>query len=346
MNKRFLYQHWLWLCGVALFLILFSCGFWCYRIIRASNFYPDKPVYIYIDERKDWNELCKNLEDSAACLHINSFKLLAGWMNYREHLRTGRYCVRPEMSNLELIRELRNGQQTAVRFTFNSIRTKEDLVERADKQLMLDGCELMDYLNDAHWCDSLGFNLETISVMFIPNTYEIYWNISPKRFLQRMKKEYDVFWNEQRWAKAQEIGLTQVEVAILASIVEEESAVSDEYPTIAGLYINRLKRGMPLQADPTVKFAVGDISLQRILNTHLEVESPYNTYKHIGLPPGPIRLPSIKGLDAVLNYRQHNYLYMCAKEDFSGRHNFAVTLGEHNRNADRYRSQLNKRKIF
>ena len=303
MNKRFLYQHWLWLCGVALFLILFSCGFWCYRIIRASNFYPDKPVYIYIDERKDWNEL-------------------------------------------ELIRELRNGQQTAVRFTFNSIRTKEDLVERADKQLMLDGCELMDYLNDAHRCDSLGFNLETISVMFIPNTYEIYWNISPKRFLQRMKKEYDVFWNEQRRAKAQEIGLTQVEVAILASIVEEESAVSDEYPTIAGLYINRLKRGMPLQADPTVKFAVGDISLQRILNTHLEVESPYNTYKHIGLPPGPIRIPSIKGLDAVLNYRQHNYLYMCAKEDFSGRHNFAVTLGEHNRNADRYRSQLNKRKIF
>ena len=161
-----------------------------------------------------------------------------------------------------------------------------------------------------------------------------------------MKKEYDVFWNEQRRAKAQEIGLTQVEVAILASIVEEESAVSDEYPTIAGLYINRLKRGMPLQADPTVKFAVGDISLQRILNTHLEVESPYNTYKHIGLPPGPIRIPSIKGLDAVLNYRQHNYLYMCAKEDFSGRHNFAVTLGEHNRNADRYRSQLNKRKIF
>lgn len=346
MNKRFIYHHWLWLCGVALFLILFSCGFWCYRIVWAPNFHPDTPVYIYIDEKKDWKELCKNLEDSASCMHINSFKMLAGWMNYSEHLRTGRYRVNPKMSNLELIRTLRNGQQAAVRFTFNSVRTKEDFAERAEKQLMLSGEELMDYMNNADWCDSMGFNLQTIMAMLIPNTYELYWNISPQKFMQRMKKEYDSFWNDQRKTQAKEIGLTPVEVAILASIIEEESAVADEYPTIAGLYMNRLKRGIPLQADPTVKFAMGDITLQRILNIHLETESPYNTYKHIGLPPGPIRIPSIKSLDAVLNYRHHDYLYMCAKEDFSGRHNFAVTLSEHNRNADRYRAELNKRKIF
>ena len=346
MNKRFLFQHWLWLCGMALFLILFSCGFWCYRIVCAPNFFPDKPVYVYIDERKDWDGLCKALEDSAACMHLNSFKMLADWMNYTGHLRTGRYRIRPEMSNLDVVRMLRNGQQAAVRFTFHSVRTKEDLVEKADKQLMLDGSDLTAYLDDEQWCDSMGFDRATIQLMFIPNTYELYWNVSPRRFLQRMKKEYDRFWDGQRTAKAAQIGLTPVEVAILASIVEEESAVPDEYPTIAGLYINRLKRGMPLQADPTVKFAVGDMTLRRILNTHLETESPYNTYKHAGLPPGPIRIPSATGIDAVLNYRRHGYLYMCAKDDFSGRHNFSATLGEHNRNAERYRAELNKRKIY
>jgi UPF0755 protein len=163
--------------------------------------------------------------------------------------------------------------------------------------------------------------------------------------MQRMIREYNNYWSESRLVKAKDIGLTPVEVAILASIVEEETAVVEEFPIVAGLYINRLKRGIPLQADPTVKFAVGDVTLQRILFEHLEVDSPYNTYKHVGLPPGPLRLPSIQGLNAVLNYTKHKYLYMCAKEDFSGRHNFAVTLSEHNRNANRYRAELNRRRI-
>ena len=164
--------------------------------------------------------------------------------------------------------------------------------------------------------------------------------------MARMKREYKAFWNASRQEKAQAAGLSPVEVSVLASIVEEESAAVDEYPVIAGLYLNRLKAGIPLQADPTVKFAVGDFSLRRILDKHLEVDSPYNTYKYAGLPPGPIRIPSIQALEAVLNYTKHRYLYMCAKEDFSGRHNFAVTLAEHNRNAARYRSELNRRKIF
>jgi UPF0755 protein len=181
--------------------------------------------------------------------------------------------------------------------------------------------------------------------MFIPNTYEVYWNISAEKLIERMKREYDAFWTEERRNQAQKARLTPLDVSILASIIEEESAMTDEYPTIAGLYINRLHRGIPLQADPTVKYALGDFAIQRILYEHLQIDSPYNTYLYTGLPPAPLRIPSLKGLESVLNYLKHNYLYMCAKEDFSGRHNFAVTLSEHNRNADRYRAELNRRGI-
>jgi UPF0755 protein len=200
-------------------------------------------------------------------------------------------------------------------------------------------------LEDAKRCEALGFNTTTVKTMFIPNTYEVYWNISTERLVERLKREHDVFWNENRRNKAKELRLSPVEVSILASIVEEETAIADEMPIVAGVYINRLYKGMRLEADPTVKFAAGDFSLQRILFKHLEIESPYNTYLHGGLPPGPIRIPSIQGIDAVLNYSKHNYLFMCAKEDFSGRHNFAVTLREHNRNAERYRAELNRRGI-
>lgn len=181
--------------------------------------------------------------------------------------------------------------------------------------------------------------------MFIPNTYEVYWDMNVEKLLKRMDKEHKAFWNQSRLAKAEEIGLSPLEVSILASIVEEETAVNDEKPTVAGLYINRLKRGIPLQADPTVKFAVGDFTLKRILHKHLETDSPYNTYKVAGLPPGPIRMPSIIGLNSVLNYQKHDYIYMCAKEDFSGRHNFATNLAQHNANARRYQNALNRRGI-
>ena len=205
---------------------------------------------------------------------------------------------------------------------------------------------LLCLLNDSVYCDSLGFTPETINALFIPNTYEIYWNISADKFIRRMKREYDAFWTPERLKKAEEIGLTPVEASILASIVEEETAASDEYPIVAGLYINRLHAGIPLQADPTVKFAVGDFSLQRILFEHLEIDSPYNTYINTGLPPGPIRIPSKKGIDSVLNYTKHNYIYMCAKEDFSGTHNFASNYADHMANARKYWKALNERKIF
>lgn len=328
-----------------LVLTITGIVFWGYQIAWAPNFGPKKTVYIYINENKNFDDLCRQLKDSAECLHLGNFKQLAGIMHYPEKMKTGRYAVNPGMNNLTLLKDLRRGHQAAMRITFNNIRFKKDLAERLGEQLMLNKNELLQQMNDSVYCSSLGFTPETIIALFIPNTYEVYWNIPVDKFMQRMKREYESFWTTKRLEKAKSIGLTPTEIATLASIVEEETAASDEYPLVAGLYINRLHTGMPLQADPTVKFAVGDFSLKRILFEHLEIDSPYNTYKQTGLPPGPLRVPTIKGMDAVLNYTNHKYLYMCAKEDFSGRHNFAITLAEHSRNANRYRAELNRRNI-
>lgn len=210
-------------------------------------------------------------------------------------MKTGRYAVSPGMSNLELLNDLRRGHQVATRLTFNNIRFKDDLVERLDEQLMLDKDDLLVLLNDSAYCDSLGFTTETILSMFIPNTYEVYWNIPAEKLMQRMNREYKAFWTEARLEKAKAIDLTPAEVAILASIVEEETAAADEYPIVAGLYLNRLHRGIPLQADPTVKFAVGDFTLQRILFEHLEIDSPYNTYKYAGVAARTAACPDYQG---------------------------------------------------
>ena len=210
---------------------------------------------------------------------------------------------------------------------------------------MIDSVEIANLLNDADFIQKMGYSKETLPALFIPNTYEVYWNISAEDFMARMQKEHKAYWNEERIQKAQTIGLTPIEVATLASIVEEETANQAEKPMVAGLYINRLKKGMLLQADPTVKFSLQEFGLKRILFKHLEVDSPYNTYKYAGLPPGPIRVPSYQGLESVLNYTQHNYIYMCAKEDFSGTHNFAVTSAQHAANARKYQQALNKRGI-
>lgn len=325
-------------------ILIAGAAFLGHRLTLSPNFQPKEIVYVYVDRSKNFDDLCDQLKE-AGCLRISSFRQLATLMDYPAQMRTGRYAVEPGMNNLTLLKDLLRGHQVATRITFNNIRFKDELAERIGEQLMLDKDELFTLLNDSAYCDSLGFTPTTVTALFIPNTYEVYWNIPTDKFMQRMKKEYDTFWTPERREKAQAIGLTPIEVAILASIVEEESASVKEYPIIAGLYLNRLRIGMPLQADPTVKFAVGDFSLKRILFEHLEIDSPYNTYKHTGLPPGPLRVPSIRGMDAVLNHMQHNYLYMCAKEDLSGQHNFAATMAEHSRNAARYRTELNRRGI-
>ena len=212
-------------------------------------------------------------------------------------------------------------------------------------KLEFDSVDFMKALNNDTLLASFCLIKENALTLFIPNTYEVYWNMSAEKFIERMLKEHKSFWNEKRLKQAEAIGLTPTEVATLASIVEEETAVNAEKPMVAGLYINRLKRGMLLQADPTVKFSLQDFGLRRILYKHLEVNSPYNTYKYAGLPPGPIRIPSIQGLESVLNHAHHNYLYMCAKEDFSGTHNFAITSAQHAANARKYQQALNRRGI-
>jgi len=330
---------------VIIALILASIIVPMYRYYIASGFTPKETTYLYIDNETNFDHLFQFLKDSVESKNVELFAIAAEILEYPDNMKTGRYAITPGMKSMELLNKLRRGQQTPVRITFNNVRFLDDLAQRLDVQLMFTAEDITTRLADPAYCDSLGFNTETIRAMFIPNTYEVYWNISPDHFLTRMKKEYETFWNEEKRAKAESIGLTPVEVAILASIVEEETAVLDEYPVVAGLYINRLHRGMLLQADPTVKYAAGDFMLQRILYAHLEIDSPYNTYIYAGLPPGPLRIPTIQGLNAVLNYAKHNYLYMVAKADFSGRHNFATTLTEHNRNANQYRAELNRRNI-
>jgi UPF0755 protein len=320
-------------------------GGWAYYKVHAAAVEIEEPATVYVEEGTDFPTLLAQLQSAAQLKDKLLFDRLARQMKYPENIKSGRYEIRPGMSYLEIIRMLRSGRQTPCKLTFNNIRLKTDLAERIGQQMMFSPADLLSRLNDPAVARSFGLDTETILTLFIPNTYEIYWNTPVDRFLERMKKEHDRFWTAERLSKARALHLSPAEVGILASIVEEETAARQEYPIVAGLYINRLKKNMLLQADPTVKFAVGDVTLKRILNAHLRIDSPYNTYRHLGLPPGPIRIPSIPALDGVLNYNKHNYLYMCAKEDFSGTHNFAVTLGEHNRNAERYRNALNRLNI-
>ena len=333
-----------WIIGLLLLLIL-SAGFYAYSLVFKPFSLPET-VYIYIDEQKNYEEVVSQLKKKAGLPSEKIFRLLAERMNYPNKVKTGRYAISDGMTMPEAIRLLRSGNQTPVNLTFNNIRTAEHLAGRISQQLMMDSVALFNALNDPATAEKYGFNKYTFISMFVPNTYEVYWDTGIENLLNRMKREYEAFWNETRRNKAAEIGLTPQEVSILAAIVEEEATYANEYPIVAGLYLNRLHKGMKLEADPTVKFAVGDFSLRRILYKHLEVESPYNTYKNSGLPPGPIRIPSIRAIDATLSPQPHNYLFMCAKEDLSGRHNFAVTHAEHARNAARYQKALNERGIY
>lgn len=271
-------------------------------------------------------------------------KLINNVMPYK-HVRTGRYAIEPNMDILTLYRKLRNGQQDPILLTIPNSRTMEHLAVAISKKLMLDSLTLVNAFTDEEFCQQMGYNTATLPALFIPNTYEVYWDISLEGLMTRMQKENKAFWNTEREKKAKALNLTHEEICTLASIVDEETANDAEKPIIAGLYLNRLRKGMLLQADPTVKFATGEFSLRRILGKHLQTESPYNTYINIGLPPGPIRIASIVGLDAVLNHREHNYLYMCAKADFSGTHEYAATFNEHKKNARNYIRALNARNI-
>ena len=261
-----------------------------------------------------------------------------------QSVKGGHYEFRAGTSPMALVNALRAGAQKPIKLTFNNIRTIDQLSGRLAEQVEADSLTLLGHLSSVATAQKYGFTKEEFIGMFIPNTYEIWWNISPEALTDRMAKEYEKFWNADRTAKLARTKLTKKEVINLASIVYEETKVVGEMPKIAGVYINRLRRGWPLQACPTAKYAVGDFTLTRILHKHTQVDSPYNTYKYRGLPPGPICMPSIAAIDAVLGYTDHKWLYFCAKEDFSGKHYFSSTLSEHNRYAKRYSEALSRMK--
>lgn len=301
---------------------------------------------IFIASGSSFEEVRDSLESNLQINNIRVFSWLANKKKYPELIKPGRYIIKEDLSYNELINRLRSGRQDAVKLTFNNIRTLNQLAGKIGLQIEADSVQIMDFLQDDHNFSSDGFTQNNIIALFIPNTYEVYWNSDAKSFYERMLKEYRMFWNDDRMAKAKEKGLNPIEVSTLASIIDDEVAKPDEKPRIAGVYLNRLKRGIPLQACPTIKFALNDFTITRVLYKHLQTDSPYNTYKHRGFPPGPIGCPSIEGIDAVLNAEDHNYLYFAAKADFSGYHNFSRTLAEHNRYAAAYQRELNKRKIF
>ena len=318
------------------------------KIIYGSNVNTGKlkEAELYIPSNPTFSEVVDILKFSGYIIDMDNFIWLAERKNYPANVKGGRYILKNNTSNNELVNMLRGGRQTPVNVIFNNIRNFEELAGSLAKRLEPDSVQFSNIFKDAEIPQKYGFSKNNFISMFIPNTYQIYWNTTPEEFISRMNQEYKRFWNETRLEKAKKVGLTPLEVSTLASIVDEETVKNDEKARVAGLYINRLRKGMKLQADPTVKFVLGDFSIKRILNRDLQMDSPYNTYLYAGLPPGPIRMSSIQGIEAVLNYEKHEYLYMCAKADFSGYHEFAKTLTQHNRNAAKYHSELQKRRIF
>lgn len=311
--------------------------------IRLSD--DQKKAYLYIYDKYTFEEVMQQLADGDYMLNTGTFAMVAKAAGYDQRVRPGRYLLSNGMSNLTLLRRLRNGSQEPVKLTINNLRTRDQLIKFLSRELMADSASLEELLTNDSLIAAYGFNRHNIVSVFIPNTYELFWDTDAQELLDRMYKEYNRFWTNDRLVKAAAIPLTPAEVITLASIVEEESNKRSEHPVIAGLYINRLKLGMPLQADPTVRFSLNDFTIRRILFGHLRNPSPYNTYRNKGLPPGPIRLPSINVIDAVLNYTHHDFLFMSAKETLNGEHNFARNGSEHMQNARKYQQALDQRGI-
>ncbi|MGV3764229.1 endolytic transglycosylase MltG [Parapedobacter sp.] len=301
--------------------------------------------YLYVYTHWDFEDVMTSIGELHAVRDTAAFRWAAIKMDYPGRVKPGKYKLTAGMNNRTLINRLGGGFQEPVKLRFENIRLKENLASILAKQLEPDSIAFVNLLNDGPLAARFGFDTENFLSMFVPNTYELYWNTSIEQFAERMHDEYEKFWTDERRKKAEALNLSPQEVAVLASIVKGEALHTDEMPTIAGLYLNRLRKGMLLQADPTVIFANNDFTIRRVLYRHLRTDSPYNTYLYRGLPPGPIMMPSIAAIDAVLDYKQHDYIYMCAKDDFSGYHNFAVTQAEHNINARKFQQALNERNI-
>jgi len=330
---------------IAIFIIAISFTIYSYyQKIYSPNVSLNgkQNAYFYIPTGSTMEDVSELLYSKNYIINRGSFEWVAEKKNYRNKIKPGKYFLTDKLSNNDLVDLLRSGKQQICKVVFNYARTKEELAGKLAENIEADSLDILSLLKNKSVAQKYGFDLNTIITMFIPNTYEFYWSTSADKIFARMAKEYKKFWNVKRKAKAKKIHLSQSEVSSLASIVESETKDVAEKPIVAGVYINRLKKGMKLEADPTVIYALGDFSIKRVLKKHLSIDSPYNTYKYAGLPPGPICLPTISSIDAVLNYKKHKYIFFCAKEDFSGRHNFAKSYFEHLRNARKYQKALRK----
>jgi len=328
-------------------LIALIVLFLIYRNLLGINIIEGKPnQVIYIPTGSSYEQVMDTIGSKLVIKNRKFFDWLAKKKNYPSLIKPGRYVIDKNMSYNGLINQLRSGRQSTIRITFSNLRTINQIAGKICKQIEADSVQIIDFLSDVSNFEADGFKRENVISIFVPNTYDFYWNTNARGLYLRMLKEYRSFWTSQRLSKAKEIGLDQKEVTTLASIIDAEASKPEEKPRIAGVYLNRLKRGIPLQADPTIQFALNDISVTRVLKKYLLVDSPYNTYKFTGLPPGPIGCPTIDGIDAVLNAEKHDYLFFAARADFSGFHNFSRTLSEHNHYALLYQKELNRRKIF
>ena len=326
---------------VALSMLLISFTFYFYQIFFTANILVEKEDKLFVVRSgSSFRKVQQDLMDGGFVNDLVSFSFVARLSGFDKKIKPGRFYLRKNMNNRQALLALTEGRTDEVKVTFTHIRQVSDLGEKLTVNIGVTEKEFYDELNNFIATNQEGFTKANILAMFIPNTYKVYFNVVPQELIARFNKEYRDFWTVERLDKARALGLTPIEVSILASIVQAEISKTEEGPIVAGLYLNRLKKDIPLQADPTLVFASGDFTLKRVLNAHKEIESPYNTYKYTGLPPGPINMPYISSIDAVLNYQKHNYIFMCAREDFSGFHNFAVTLSEHQKNATKYQRAL------
>jgi UPF0755 protein len=337
MNKKYLLLSFV----LCMFAVLFFI--WYYFFSSFSR--TETTAYVYIDSDDTVDSVLAKLAPVGNRHGMIGFSTLARHAGYENSIHTGRYAVEPDESAFSLLRRLKSGRQEAIHLVIPESRTLQMLAGNLSRKLMADSIALEEIFTDSTLLGEMGYDTATIAALFVPNTYDVYWDITPQHLMERMQREHKAFWTEKRLGAADTVGLTPVEVCTLASIIDEETANNKEKPMIAGMYLNRLKLNMPLQADPTIKFAMRRFELRRVYRDMLNYDSPWNTYRNIGLPPGPIKIASQAGIDAVLNRVVHDYLYMCAKEDFSGTHNFARTYQEHLQNAARYSRALNERGI-
>lgn len=341
-RKRFL------IIPFVILLLLLGFYYMFFYPIRSNG----QDRYLYVDKDDNADSLYTHLTEKVDGKVLIAVKWMERVGIFRSKIKPGCYLLESVYGPFGLLKNIHRGRQHPISLVIPSVRTTDMLARELGRQLMADSTEIATILHLTDSCKAYGFDTLTIPAMFVPNTYEIYWNTSVSGLFKRMKEEYHAFWDGQRQELAKRMNLTPIQVTTLASIIDEETAYNPEKPDVAGMYYNRLTlrnaeypNGMPLQADPTVKFALKDFALKRIYQKHLSVQSPYNTYRNTGLPPGPIRIPSVAAIDAVLHYKHHPYYYMCADPAFNGRHIFAETYAQHMTNAKRYAEALNSRGI-